>query len=341
MDALRPWGSLDWVLSHIDVSDWAVLGTVSVEDRSIATVSAMGAALTSARLFAIHDPDPLDPQEVLKKLTERKREFAQLGIKDDNSYVDTALMATLDDINTEVDALLKTGAANIVLDISAMPKRWFFAILKILSGDDRVKNLLVTYASPQSYGTVLAENPGPMVMLPGFAGDGAQDYHSIIIGIGFEPLGIANLLKELRLKRIRLLFPFPPGPPGYNRNWMFVKSIEDMTRTQSIEPPDRQSIHMFDCPHIFDALCEMTNSGKLGSVLAPYGPKSMSLAMCLFSLAIAQARRPLVPIYYSQPTRYSIDYSTGIRRDTAERPDIKAYIIKLFGNGLYQLPKSN
>jgi hypothetical protein len=175
-------------------------------------------------------------------------------------------------------------------------------------------------------------------MLPGFPGEGRHDYHSVIIGIGFEPLGINNLIKELRVKRIQMLFPFPPGPPGYNRNWMFAKSIEDMMRTQDIQPPNRQAIHMFDCPHIFDALLEMTGGGSLSAVLTPYGPKPMSLAMCLFSLAVTRAKRPAVPIYYAQPRRYAIDYSTGIRPDASGLPDIKAYFVKLNGRILYGLP---
>jgi hypothetical protein len=336
MAYLKPWGPLKWVLPRINVERWALLGTISVEERCLATFRGLDAHLWSSQLLVIRDPDTLDRATFEKRIALRKEEFLTAGASAE-AFADVPLLADLDAIQANVEQLLASQARNVVLDISAMPKRWFFPVLKMLLGDGRAENIVVTYASPVTYGEQLAENPSPIVMLPGFAGEGRQDYHSIVIGIGFEPLGLANLMKELRVKRIRMLFPFPPGPPGYNRNWMFVKSIEDMTRTQSIEPPDRQAIHMFDCPHIFDALSDMTNGGALSTVLAPYGPKPMSLAMCLFSLAVAKANKSLAPVYYAQPRRYAIDYSAGIRIDALGDADVKAYVVKLAGRSLYEL----
>jgi len=337
MAHLKPWGPLRWVLSRIKGERWALLGTVSVEERSLATIREVSARLSLAQLLVIRDPDTLDGEAFEERIALRKTEFRSSGAPSD-SFSEVPLLANLDTVNANVERLLAASARSVVLDISAMPKRWFFPALKMLLRDDRAENIIVTYASPLTYGEQLAENPSPIVMLPGFAGEGKQDYSSIVIGIGFEPLGLTNLIKELRVKRIRMLFPFPPGPPGYYRNWMFVKSIEDMTRTQSIEPPDRQAIHMFDCPHIFNALIDMTNAGTMSTVLAPYGPKPMSLAMCLFSLAVANANGASVPVYYAQPRRYAIDYSAGVRVGASGAADVKAYVVKLAGRTLYELP---
>lgn len=330
---LRPWGALRWLFPKLGKSQWALLGVVSVEDRCLASFQELRPA--NARLLAIYDPEPLNPEAFQHSIEKRQQQFQELGVSE-SSFAAVPLLANLDNVKAQVEEVLRFDNPNIVLDISTMPKRWFYAILKILLSDKRAQNVVVTYATPAAYGPTLAENPSPIVMLPGFAGEGGQEYNSIIIGIGFEPLGLTNLIKELRLKRIRLLFPFPPGPPGYHRNWMFVKQIEDMTRTQSIEPPDRQSVHMLDCPQIFDSLCEMTEGAEISSVLTPYGPKPMSLAMCLFALAAARARKRLVPVYYAQPKRYASDYSTGVR--TVENiPDVNAYCVKLGGNAIYAL----
>ncbi len=234
------------------------------------------------------------------------------------------------------DAFLSVGSAKVLLDISSMPKRWFFPIVHRLMSDARVEILVVCYAVPERYGDQLAENPDLIRMLPGFPGNGGTEYDSAIVGIGFEPLGITSLFTDLKFRKTRLLFPFPPGPPGVRRNWMFVKLIEEMRENREIDPPDRVHIHTPDCPQIFDAICTMTEQGLRSAALAPYGPKPMSLAMCLYSLAASKAGKAAVPVYYGQPRRYALDYSTGIRRGTSGA-DIQAYCLKLSGRDLYTI----
>jgi hypothetical protein len=117
---------------------------------------------------------------------------------------------------------------------------------------------------------------------------------------------------------------------------MFVKHIEELTSKNQIDPPDRVHIHMYDCPQIFDALCEMTDGGTISSAIAPYGPKTVSLAMCLFALAAEAAERPAVPVYYAQPLRYALDYTedAAMRGDA---PDAVGYCLRLSGRDLYRV----
>jgi hypothetical protein len=279
--------------------------------------------------MTIFDPDPLDEGALRNRLSFRSKEFVSLGVPE-ATIAETQLLSDLDSINDQLNNFLAVASPDVILDISTMPKRWFFPILKLLTQNEYVRNLLVTYSSPLKYGEVLSENPDPIRMFPGFAGSGTTEYDSVVVGIGFEPLGIPSLFTELRINKIRLMFPFPPGPPAFLRNWMFVKLIEEMTDTQEIETPDRVSINLFDSPQVFDALRQMTDSGSRSAVLAPYGPKPMSLAMCLFSLAANNASKAAVPVYYSQPRRYAADYSTGIR-------GTHAYCVKLAGKNLYSM----
>ena len=117
---------------------------------------------------------------------------------------------------------------------------------------------------------------------------------------------------------------------------MFVKEIEDLTKDGMINAPDLVHINMYDCPQVFDALCNMTNDGLETAALAPYGPKTVSLAMCLFALAVEAAGRPGVPVYYMQPLRYALDYTTGIRM-RGKSPDITGYCLRLGGRDLYTI----
>jgi hypothetical protein len=117
---------------------------------------------------------------------------------------------------------------------------------------------------------------------------------------------------------------------------MFVKHVEELTQTNKIDPPDRVHIHMYDCPQVFDALCTMTDAGRKASALAPYGPKPVSLAMCLFALAAAKAGRPRVPVYYAQPLRYAMDYTAEVGR-RANAPDAVGYCVRLAGRNFYDI----
>jgi hypothetical protein len=309
--------------------DWSLLGAASAEDRCMGALDRAGTCDGRAYFLAVHDPDPFDKMAFEAAINGRKNQIKDKGVPESN-IIDVPLFADLDFVSERVEVFLELASPHVLVDISSLPKRWFFPLLKVLLSSHRVETLVTAYASPNDYGGVLAENPDPIKMLPGFSGDGSTEYDSVVVGIGFEPLGVSNLFTELKLGRIRLLFPFPPGPPAFIRNWMFVKLIEDMTDTREIAPPDRIGIHLFDCPQIFDAIGEISESGTRTVALAPYGPKPMSLAMCLFSIAAGEAGRPRVPVYYSQPRRYALDYSTGVR-------DVSAYCVKLAGRNLYAI----
>ena len=155
------------------------------------------------------------------------------------------------------------------------------------------------------------------------------------MGVGFAPLGLKDLF-EAEIEKIRYLFPFPPGPPNYFRNWDFLRKLESEVENRNLRVEDRWQVHTYDVPDAFEALCRATNSGHRTSALAPLGPKTHSLAMCLFALAVEQAGKEPSHIYYTQPRRYAIDYSTGIASHNGD-PDTKAYCIKVNGRNLYEL----
>ncbi|WP_456733570.1 hypothetical protein [Bradyrhizobium sp. USDA 3364] len=308
-----------------------------MEERSLATLRYAKDKVSAGRFFCIHDPDPVDEPAFERLAGAYRLELLASGLTAQD-IPSLPLLCELDVIQAQVDECLSRNIPNVILDISAMPKRWFFALIQLLLDDPRTQNVVVTYASPAGYGPVLAENAEPIRVLPGYyETDGFTSHDVLAVGIGFEPLGLTSLFNQVKPDRIRLLFPFPPGPPGFQRNWAFVKTIDDMTKERGNKSLDRIQLHMHDCPQIFDALCSMTENGLLTSALAPYGPKPMSLAMCLFALAARDAGKTRVPVYYAQPKRYMSDYSTGIRIQHDGLMDIQAYCIKFNSNKLYQI----
>jgi len=108
----------------------------------------------------------------------------------------------------------------------------------------------------------------------------------------------------------------------------FLRRLETEIENRNPGRDDRWHIHLYDCPAMFDALRTFTNNGKRTSALAPYGPKTMSLAMCLFAYSAERAGLPSVPVYYTQPRRYALRYSEGIKMVDG-RPDIQAYCLRI------------
>jgi len=279
---------------------------------------------------------PLDA-EARDKLLARRTEELRTAAFAEVEILDANLLEGIDQVRSHVEALADAGARRIIIDITSFPKLWFFPILQAALKDHRFVDVIATYTSAANYADLLSENLGPLRPLPGFfADDGSTDHDSIIVGIGFEPSPLLPLLQDYRASKIRLIFPFPPGLPGHHRNWMFVKQIEALTKDQDVDLPGRVHIHMYDCPQVFDAMAEMTRNAEDSSALAPYGPKTVSLAMCLFSLAATESGRTRVPVFYAQPMRYALDYTTGIGR-CGDLPDITGYCLRVRGRNLYEL----
>jgi hypothetical protein len=196
-----------------------------------------------------------------------------------------------------------------------------------------VTDLLVTVTIPQQYGRELSRNAGQWEFLPSFGRVRSDKPRPLlIIGVGYQHLNILQVAEEIDRPQVRLLFPFPSKPPGGIRNWEFVRNIEHkFPLTQG----DILRVHPQATSLAFDLLvgqCQQADEVWL----APFGPKSISLAMVLFALA-REENSEAVSIGYTQPPAYSPDYSTGVEKDVSGNPVIHAYCIKLGGQAFYAI----
>ncbi|MFP3675336.1 hypothetical protein SB724_21205, partial [Bacillus sp. SIMBA_031] len=77
----------------------------------------------------------------------------------------------------------------------------------------------------------------------------------------------------------------------------------------------------------------LTHRGRLKAWLAAFGTKPVSLAMALFGIYYN------APVYYTQPTLYRPDYSTGVATFVTskgeQKPSCFAYPIRLNFRDLY------
>ncbi len=293
-------------------------------------------------MLKIEDTRPSADSKV-QEAYQRSEDLLDAIPADKKEIIISPLIAPLDDLEDYVEKCLENGS-DILLDITSFPKRWFFPLTQMLINDTRVRNLVAVYTQGDNYAESIAENPEMLRTLPGFpSSDERRKHDHAFIGVGFHDLGMLKLLGDDRVTRLNLLFPFPPGPPGNQKNWKFVEQItrkigSELSSDDPSDPLDLHFLPALDTAQSFSAMCNITQNGQQTSIMAPYGPKPVSLAMCLFAIACDDLNLADVPVYYSQPQRYAIDY-TEKASSTDGNLHAWGYALKLNGGSLYTLPK--
>lgn len=338
--AYRPWGPTNWLLEKLGTPTYSVFGCLGPEKRSAASLGNLISRAEAFTLVKLFDIEPIDAEAERSALDASEAAFQETWGK---SYfcAESRLDASLDDIDSTIEEAV-SKSKDIILDISSMPKRWFFYIVRQLYLNAEVRNLICVYTSGSKYAATLSENPEAMRALPGFAATIEQvEYEYAFIGIGFQALSMFPLFGDRRTKHVHMLFPFPPGPPGISKNWEFVEQLERQVATDSPPPThkdrivfDQVSAH--DVSQAFDAMISITDHANHPALLAPYGPKPISLAMCLFALAADEANKSDVPAFYTQPKRYDLNYTKNAAL-TESGIETWAYALKLDGKQLYSV----
>lgn len=330
----RPWGLLDWIVDRGPDLKWDIFGCLGTEERSLAVPQ----YLREKRIFASETILRIEnssqsryDRETKDAFEKRAEEYERIG-GDPEKVIPQELLQrygkTLEQINRRIDS----SCGNILLDVTSLPKRFFFPALKCLLNDKRVRNLMVTYSNPQIYHrSPLSENFAPWGPLPMFGRvDDSKTSSKMIVGVGFSHMGLRDETgQDDGGNPIELLFPFPAPADSVRRAWRFVQEL------QQERNPERFKIYRHatnDMPGAFDRICSLTNGGKTGAVFAPYGPKPISVAMCLYaSLTDSE-------VFYTQPTVYRPDYTQGVAK-VGGKPKIWAYWVRMGGRDLYGLPQ--
>jgi hypothetical protein len=333
----RASGPMEWLLEKFSsVSTWSLIGTISPEERSSAVLSKMNeiGRLANGEFIRIEPAQHYQPnrfrESFAKKLKVRERKARRIA--------GSTLRVRSREVLCREDDLIAVGrdslascSKNLIIDISAMPKRFFFPVITLAMESENYDNIIVTYASPERYGDTLAEDPLPWKAFPMF-GEGTLEVskaRKLLIAVGYQPLSLKDILDGVRFNagNVELLLPFPSVYPGFIKNWRFVRQIRD--ELPELRGASIKRVPTRDASLAYDRIVAITNGGKTPSVLAPYGPKPLSLAMCLYGIA-CRARRIPVEIGYTQPQVYSDKYSVGVG-------SINAYCIRINGRSLYQL----
>lgn len=337
----RAWGNADWLLPHFNSDvDWAVVACVGTEDRSVKSVLELSTIAKQFFLAQIDDPVPQDP-DATERETNKSWSIVEENLVGRFQKFNGELKSSLDEVAVFVDAAIET-TSNIILDITSFPKRWFFPMVQQLINDDRVKNLVVVYTQGAKYAKVISRNPEalrPIQGFPSFSGRSEHDF--AFVGVGFHLLNFSRMFGEDKPRALKMLFPFPPGPPGLKKNWKFVESMERIVGRENdgvskIDPIDFIQLSALDVSQTFDAIRKVTKEGERTSYMLPFGPKPVSLAMCLFAIAADRAGKAEVPVYYAQPSQYALHYTEEALFKNGKLSCL-GYALKHEGRQLYEV----
>lgn len=310
-----------------------------MEDRSIVALQMSCGALDLADqlMFSITDSKESRFYAKSNELTRTNRDvLVKEGFSLD-VFREHQLLEPFGVIQSSIDEFLdECVGENLIFDISSMPKKLFFFVVKrAVDRSCKIANILAVYSEPASYSSEpLAENPQQWSTLPGFDGPRQlpdRGARRIAIAMGFEPLGLPDLVVQGEFSGVDtyLLFPFPTPPDRIRRNWEFARDLFP----NSAASLKFRHVDGLNVPDVFDLMCDIGAEGQTQLTLAPYGPKPISLAMALYASRYGSGPNATA-VYYTQPTSYNPDYSKGVRRVEGELA-VRCYAIKRLGKLLY------
>jgi len=317
----RPWGEFRWLMSRLTNEKYSFYGCLSTEHRCLGTFR----TLVNKDNLDVHKfiriIDPIDSEEHLANRNRVYNEYVNLV--DESFILEQELLAPIGLIYSDILEFIDTTNGYLILDITSFPKRFFFPLIKIIIRSDKITNLIVTYSTPEKYSdSDLSESPMDWNHIPMFNTDDPDiKFKTALVGLGFMPLGLSSLLKDkFSDLELRLMFPFPPGAPFFQRTWKF---IEDMQVTPKVDFKNIMRVDALNVSETFDMIRSLSFNDQ-SILMAPYGPKTMSLAMCLYACLTNS------PVYYTQPISYDPKYSEGTLSSYG-------YCIKLNGINLFDL----
>jgi hypothetical protein len=331
---MKPWGPLPWLLGRLPARERPiyVLASLASEDRCTSVPAfALGRGIQQVRLLDIQDPPSPHSPRIGAKKQGHFEDLSTRGLSTD-SVTALPLLGPGQDIADYLSDFLRVAgqqaaAIDLWLDISCLPKRFFFLLIKLALRHRLVETLVVTYTEPAPGRYTedhLAEDPDDVRCLPGF-GPLADEPDAIVVALGFEPLGLPQLLGEYRNpgRRIVFILPFPPGQPYSRRVWQSVVSVsavEGGGNVRRLAGNDGFGTYA-ELRRLFDPALDRIRHAP--PALAPYGPKPMSVGMCLYAIETGS------PVFYTQPRRYHPDYTIGVGRSWG-------YCLKLEGQEVWR-----
>ena len=330
-----------WALGLSQPRRWRFFGCVGPEERSV------GALIALQKMGILGDVEILRVEDTVPE----NKEAENAAIEHNRTRCQAAGLS-LDLVNVALDAPLMNATwkqrlsfskkTSLCLDISSMPKRFFFSVVKTALNSPDVENFIVLYSKPVSYPDGgLSGNPEQWAAMSGFKCDDPdlekEATAHLIVGAGFAVGGLGGHLEGRNNNGILVdvLIPFPAEPwSSVHRSWTFARELGECLEVNPTKENNEvqlayHRVGALDTCSAFEILLRRTCEGRSPVALAPLGPKPISLAMCLLA-----SQKDGFPVYYAQPKTYAVEYSRGYKITYA-------YWIKHNGENLYKIPETS
>lgn len=306
----RPWGKIEELLRPYPTDmTWKYIGTLSSEDRSLESF------IRTNKSISINDCSFIRITNSRSRYNVDYINRQAFNLEKLKTCTEQYSLATFDLFyNSETHRLIElfdsyAGNANIILDISCMPKRFFFPLIKrLMLKSELIQNLIVTNTIPARYpNEPLAEDYSEWMTLPLFAdlNQTSKDL-GVMVGVGHLPMGSPEPLNDFaRSATIHLFLPFPGSYRSYYLTWRFVSDLLHLIGRKT-DNVTICNVNARDASTLFDHLKNNYDVSTPPPIIVPYGPKPFSLAMALFSC------KNNCPVYYTQPKTYHSNYSIGV-----------------------------
>lgn len=327
---LRPWGVVGNLMPRLQSRPWHFIGCVAAEDRSTGARWALqeaGVGIASECWFRIDDGPNRFSARTTQKLALREKELAESSWRVDRR-VDLDLLCPHDEIVDGFDGCISLSAGSLLIDISSFPKRFFFPLVRMISANRELRDVVYLYSVAERYGELpISEDIEALDALPLFAPirkDQRPDV--LILAAGLQALGVLELTEAIGSADVQLLMPTSSSAMIRAALLRFQKSIESDLSEIQMRPI--QFLSPVDSSSAFTEILRKVGSDQ-SATLAPFGPKPISLAM-----ALAASVREW-PVYYSQPKVYNPDYSIGVASNFGMKT-VYAYVERANGVDFYR-----
>ena len=288
--------------------------SISFEDRCLALVSDVADSDESEKQVVVLDfsgYENVDPYLANRtRILDRLRDAGCL-----TTVLPVSLTSPLDSESRLREFINKTSPAQVVLDISTLPRNYLFTTCRLLAGSEL--STTIRYHKPETYGGQLSRGVRRVQAIPGFEGDAGGSGDTILILIlGFEGYKSLYAWEQLGASKTVALI----GDPPYEQDFLAVVQHNNAELFKQLgNRTDVRPLHTFDTFVAHDQLREVYRQllqqyQNAEVTICPLGTKLQSVAVFAFAY-----RHPKVSVaYVSSLMYYTGDYSRGFDRNYVE-----------------------
>lgn len=200
----------------------------------------------------------------------------------------------------------------IVIDITVIPKAYYFLLIKVLKEEYDLKIYDIIYTEPEKYSDskagkiILTQGLDRIESIPGFSGSSIYSKDALIVYLGFEGNRSLEIFHIVNPDITYTVNGFPSYKPGWHKisleaNIRFLKlsrAYNHLFFAPAIDPFENRNL-------LYRIIKEIKKDYKhINIIIAPLGTKMQAFGVLLYALYDTS-----IKVIYPFPSTYKADYS--------------------------------